>query len=97
MGIINNDSFSTRYGQDLSKTYISLGDNCIELRKEEGKYILMGIFNVWLSKESRLNNKSSFSSTIIRKELSASEITSNLYTILYTELKKKYTNTTDDL
>lgn len=105
MGIINKDPFLNRYGQELTNTYISLGNNPIELRKEieidNNKntieiYILTAIFNIWLSKESRYNN-SSFSSYVVHKTLSGDEITSNLYTILYTELKKKYTNTTDDL
>ena len=34
MGIINKDAFTTRYGLELTNTYISLGNNHIELRKE---------------------------------------------------------------
>ena len=97
MGIINKDIFINHYGQNLTNTYISLGSNSIELRKEDGKYILQGMFTIWLSKQIKDQGKSSFRSFIIQKELSSSEITTNIYAILYTELKKKYLYFTDDL
>jgi len=106
MGIINKDAFTTRYGLELTNTYISLGENNIELRKEREtdvdnnvteKYTLTGIFDIWLSKEFKNKEKSPFASHVIYKVLSTDEITTNLYNILYTDLKKKYTNTIDDL
>ena len=97
MGIINKDIFVSQYGQSVTDTYISLGNNSIELRKEDNKYLLLGVFNVWLSKSARETNKSSFKSIIIHKELTSDEIISNIYGMLYSELKKKYTNTTDDI
>ena len=106
MGIINNNAFLTRYGQELTNTYISLGNNVIELKKETeynennittGKYILTGIFNIWLSKDARNNSKSTFATHFINKVLTTDEITSNLYNILYSEIKKKYANSADDL
>ena len=97
MGIINKDIFVSQYGQPLTDTYISLGNNNIELRKEDNKYLLLGVFNVWLSKSARDTNKSSFKSIIVHKELTSDEITANIYGILYSELKKKYTNTADDI
>ena len=106
MGLINKDIFQNRFGQELINTYISIGNNNIELKKEieydESNniiefYTLTTVFNIWLSKETRNNHKSSFSSCVIRKVLSGDEITSNLYNILYTEVKKIYTNVTDDL
>ena len=106
MGIINKDPFLNRYGQELTNTYISLGNNHIELRKEREtdvddniieKYTLTGIFNIWLSKEQKQKNMSPFNTVVIHKELSSTEITANIYNILYTDLKKKYTNTIDDL
>ena len=106
MGIINKDVFTTRYGLELTNTYISLGNNNIELRKEREtdvddniieKYTLTGIFDIWLSKEFKNKGKNPFTSYVIHKVLSTNEITTNLYNILYADLKKKYTNTIDDL
>ena len=97
MGIINHDVFSNQYGQELTNTYISLGNNSIELQKEGGKYMLRGTFTIWLSKQIKTEGKNSFKVFAVHKELSSSEIIGNVYAILYTELKKIYTNTTDDL
>ena len=102
MGLINKDVFQNRYGQEIYNTYISLGDNSIEIRKESEMnqndnaiYILTAVFNTWLSKESRDNGKIPFSTHMVSKTLSSDQITSNIYNILYTEVKKKYSNTTD--
>ena len=37
MGIINKDAFTTRYGLELTNTYISLGNNNIELRNQHDR------------------------------------------------------------
>ncbi|ANS04302.1 hypothetical protein [uncultured Mediterranean phage] len=97
MGIINHDVFANRYGQELTNTYISLGNNSIGIQKNNGKYMLHGSFTIWLSKQIKNKGKNSFNTFTIQKELSSSEITGNIYATLYTELKKIYTNTTDDL
>ncbi len=100
MGLINNDTFVTGYGHSVTDTYISIGNNNIELVKSTdngvNKYMLSVVFNIWLSKESRSTARS-LTSGYIRKELSTEEIIGNLYEIIYSEIKLKYTNTTDEI
>ena len=98
MGIINLDSIndSRESGRTISNTYISLGSNSnISLEKEGDQYNISGRFIIYKDQVSRNNNIGNFGSKYIRKNISISDLDQNLVSILYTELKKIYTNTTD--
>jgi len=97
MGLINGESFENPYGVDVSNTYISLGDNEIHIRKEDGKWYLEANYNVWHSKEVRFADKPAYDGGGIRIELTDDNVGSNVFTLVYTEIKKTYTVTSDDL
>ena len=50
MGLINLNVYTTKYGYDVTNTYISVGDNDISLKKENGSWILETELNIWHSK-----------------------------------------------
>ncbi len=98
MGIINHDLIedSRESGRTISNTYISLGSNSnISIEKEENQYTISGRFTIYKDQASRNNKIGNFGGKYIRKEISSSDLDQNLISILYTELKNIYTNTTD--
>ena len=97
MGLINLDIYTTQYGYDVSNTYISIGDNEISIRKEAGGWILEVELKIWHSKAQRESRKAPYENVYIYKTLSESDITGNLFSIIYTAAKVKYANTADDL
>lgn len=98
MGITNLSKYISKYGgEDITNTYISIADNPISLKKiEEGKYSLETIFNLYLSKESRLLGKRVLSHIHIVVELDEEEVKGNLYKKLYKALKEIYKQNRDD-
>lgn len=99
MGVINKSNYSSRHGQVITNTYISLANNRVEIYKKANDsdlYELSTSFSIYLSKESRLAYKQPLTTIYLRVELEKSEISGNLYSILYRELKKKFTDTQDD-
>jgi hypothetical protein len=98
MGLINLAKFISKYGgEDITGTYISVGDNPITLKKvEEGKYSLETTFNLYLSKDARLNEKRPLSHIHIAVELDDIEIKGNLVKKLYKALKEIYKENRDD-
>ena len=97
MGLINLDSYTTQYGYEITNTYIGIGDNEISIRKEEGGWLLEVELKIWHSKEHRDAKKEPYDTIYIYKGLSDSDITTNLFSIIYTEVKQKFTNTVDDI
>ena len=97
MGLINLDIYTTQYGYDISNTYLSIGDNEISIRKEDDTWILEVELKIWHSKDHRENGKASYENVYIYKTLSDTDITGDLFSIIYTAAKVKYTNTTDDI
>ena len=97
MGIINLDVYVTDYGYDVTNTYISIGENDINLKKEDSGWVLETGLNIWHSKTFRDDGKRPYETISINKSLSASEINNDVFTIIYNEVKKTYTNTSDDL
>ena len=100
MGIIIGDTINLSNGLTVANAYGSFGNNEIRLSKNENdntQYILESHYNIWVNKDNRTNNKSIIDAGNIRKTLTVSELSSNLYSILYTEIKSKFTSTTDDL
>tara|TARA_Y100001970_G_C14165601_1_gene821097 strand:- start:1308 stop:1601 length:294 start_codon:yes stop_codon:yes gene_type:complete len=97
MGLINLDTYTTQYGYAVTNTYISVGDNDINLKKDDGSWILEAGLNIWHSKTLRESGAKPYGSIPIYKVLSSSEINTDIFAIIYAEAKKIYTNTSDDL
>lgn len=99
MGIINQDPYNTTYGTSVTNTYISIGEQTIALHKLDNTnsiYELKALFSIWNDKPSRESGKRPYQMIPISQELNASQITGDLYTILYDQLKIKFPNHTDD-
>ena len=110
MGIIIGDTITLNNGLTVTNTYCSFGNSKISLRKNINNtydssgnivsninYTLYCNYCIWINKTYRLNNNVILESYNINKDITSSDLNTNLYSILYTEIKSKYTSTTDDI
>ena len=66
-------------------------------RDNASEYEISGHYTIWVSKDFRINDKPPLTSGNISLKITSSDLNSNIYTLLYNELKTKYTSTTDEL
>ena len=100
MGIIIGDTITLSNGLTVQNAYASFGNTEVQVRKDENnnsQYILESHYHIWVDKNNRTNNKSIIDAGNVRKTITASDLNSNLYTILYTEMKSNFTTTTDEI
>jgi len=100
MGVINLDAFITQYGVSVSNTYISIANNTMNIQKQDNKpTVLTATFSLYHSKDLRTQNLKCYEKIMICRDLTASEMAANtnLFALLYDQLKLQFTNTTDDL
>lgn len=96
MGIINHDSYSTKYGIDVTDSYISLGTNSLEVyRDNDSEYVLRYIATIWVSQGDRDNNKRSVGSLSRRIQMNSTQIGEGVYNVAYADIKTVFTNNTD--
>lgn len=98
MGIINHDSYTTKFGIDVTDSYISIGTNSLEIQRENennAEYSLMYIATVWASQSDRNNNKRSLQSIPRSITLNSTQMGESMYGVAYANLKTMFTNTTD--
>ena len=69
MGLINLDTYTTQYGYAVTNTYISVGDNDVNLKKDDGSWILESGLNIWHSKTLRESGAKPYGSIPIYKIL----------------------------
>ena len=101
MGIIINDALTLNTGQVLSNAYMSFGPNSIQLTKKvvdsTTTYECLGQGFIFVSEDAKNNGYAPINMNLIKVDLNASELGSNLFEKLYTQLKTNYTSTTDVL
>ena len=96
MGIINHDSYTTKYGIDVTDSYISLGTNSLEVhRDDDTEYKLRYIATIWVSQSDRDNNKRNLQTIVRRVTLNSTQMGEGVYNVAYADLKTMFTNTTD--
>ena len=99
MGIIINDSIIYPNGQDISHTYASFGNEVVRITKEVSNsvanYICACYVQIFVSQNAKDTGCLNLTSFNVSTTLNASDLNSNLYEKLYTELKKKYESTQD--
>jgi len=100
MGIIINDTITLNNGLTASTIYCSFGEGEIRIEKNRdntSEYDISGHYTIWVSKDFRTNDKPCLDAGNISLKVTSSDLNSNIYTLLYNELKTKYTSTTDEL
>jgi hypothetical protein len=112
MGLINNDTFTASNGVQKTGTYISFNNETIYLRKgtasaymmpptsvpvTDDTYMVNANYRVFWDKEAKDAGKSFIELRNVSAVVTLAQLDSNLYGILYEELKKQYPNTVDDL
>jgi len=100
MGIIINDTITLNNGLTASTIYCSFGEGEIRIEKNRdnaSEYDISGHYTIWVSKDFRINDKPSLDAGNISLKITSSDLNSNIYTLLYNELKTKYTSATDEL
>jgi hypothetical protein len=111
MGLINNDNFIASNGVQKIGSYLSFSQETIYLRKNppppavsppppvplKQTYNIYGNYRVFWDKEAKDTGKQYIELRTITAMITEDELGSNLYQILYAELKKIYPNYTDDL
>lgn len=96
MGIINHDSYSTKYGIDVNDSYISLGTNSLEVYRNDGsEYVLRYIATIWASQGDRENDKRSVGSLSRRITLDSTQLGEGVYNVAYADIKTVFTNNMD--
>jgi len=63
------------------------------------KYNVRSSYTIWASKDARTNKLTSIDRANVSLNLDASQLETNIniFTLLYDEIKSKYTNYTDDI
>ena len=100
MGIINNASYTTPQGDTVTGTYIAISKNPIHIQRDKtntANFLVTSSFDIWKDKASKNANKATYSRTSIIKTYTSSNLSTGIYTLLYTHIKTIYTNFTDDL
>jgi hypothetical protein len=91
MGIIIGDSI-----QSVSNSYCSIANSHVQIYKNpDGTFVCNGIGTIWTNQSARNSNNTPISSVGVVITINSSELTSNLYSKLYTQLKTNFSSTTD--
>lgn len=112
MGIIILDTIVLDSGIEIANTYGSFHYNTLSLQKIKNngglppqttplpgspEYSVNGTLLVWKDKDARTRNLPFIYRYNLQRNLTYDELDSNLYYVLYEEIKKKFVNTEDDL
>jgi len=98
MGIINHSEYVLSNGINLRDTYICISSNQIRISKlANGNYSVVVNYLVYCNQEAKLNDKNPLSNVSFEFIISESQLSSNLYTLGYRELKIMYPNYSDSV
>ena len=113
MGIINNDVYVCSNGVQKAGTYISFATETIYVVQNyggmpmpmpgqgsvptSGGYNVRANYRIFWDQECREAGKSFIDLKSVSATLTSEQLNSNIYAILYEELKKIYPNTSDEL
>ena len=95
MGIIIQDDIKFDTGVNKTDCYCSFGQSKIILQKGASGYELSGMAIVWVSEAEKTAAAHCLSSHPIQLTITNAQLTGNVYTLLYNELKSQYSSTTD--
>jgi hypothetical protein len=99
MGVIINETITLTSGLTVTNPYASLGENDIKVEKrverlpaKTTRYIVEGLFTMWVSPELRVSGSRDIGSIRVEVE-SKTPHTGNIYELLYNKLKTMKTCT----
>lgn len=96
MGLINHDLFVGWNGVQKADTYLSFNNEPIQLHKGAGSlYSVRANCRIFWDKDSKDGGKSFLELRAVSATLTAEELSTNLYSCLYAELKKTFPNSED--
>lgn len=99
MGLINPDIYVTNQGIEKANTYISFFGQSVNMRKNGTDASGVSVFDVnaiaciWWDQASRESNKSPIASIMV--SVQTTDISQNLYSLLYAQLKVMFPNAYD--
>jgi hypothetical protein len=97
MGLINNDIYMASNGCEKKGTYISFNNEHVYIYKYNNDYAVTANYRIYWDKSARNVNKQYMDSYSVLVNIKESQLNQNPYTILYSELKRKYVNSDDDM
>jgi hypothetical protein len=99
MGVIINETITLANGLTVTNPYASVGENDIRVEKrverlpaKTTRYIVEGLFTMWVSPELRVSGSRDIGSIRVEVE-SDTPATGNIYDLLYKKLKTMKTCT----
>jgi hypothetical protein len=96
MGITINDELDFYSGVSTTGCYASFGTQSITIEKnEDGDFELSGFANIWVDEAARDLGKSPLKNELCIQTVASNDLDTNLYELLYTVLKSKYTSVVD--
>jgi hypothetical protein len=96
MGLTINDELEFYSGVSTTGCYSSFGTQSITIEKnEDDTFDIQAFANIWVNKASRDQGKSPLKNELCIQTVTADNLDTNLYELLYTVLKNKYNSTTD--
>ena len=98
MGLINNDTYVAPYGVQITGAYISFAGETLYLRQSgAGSYSINANYRIYWNQECRETGLSYVDLKSVSASVASSELSGNLYNILYEALKVIYPNTSDEV
>ena len=100
MGIINNNAYTTPHGDSVTGTYLSISTGNLSVRKnirDNSVYDISGSFLIWKDKAAKVAGKTYYDRVNFSQSYNSSQISTGVYSLLYTYIKTVYTNTSDGL
>jgi hypothetical protein len=97
MGIIVGDTINFQNGLSVTDAYLSFGNSDLRVEKNGDNYSVRGVAKCWKDKACRDANLPILDLYSVTITLTKAQLdTTNLYDALYTELKTRYTTTTNE-
>lgn len=91
MGLINHSEYILSNGISLRDSYICISSNTIRISKLlDGNYSVHVEYHIYVNQLAKNENKSPLSNVGFQFQISESDLSQNVYTLAYRELKIMY-------
>lgn len=97
MGITIGDTITLACGLTNSNSYGSFGKSEIRIEKQDSNYLVSCRGLIWATESLRSQSKAHIGTQAVSITINSSQLTSNLYSLLYTEWKTNYSSVSDVL
>ena len=97
MGITIGDTLTLHSGLTATNTYGSFGLSEITIEKNGSSYFVTGKGRIWVNESAKNSSKPPITGMNVSVTINESQLSGNLYSILYTQWKTNYTSVSDVL